>query len=142
VDRECRADPNVCVINELQGSRIGVANAEIRFPLIRQLAFGFAPLGLPPIEGFAFGDAGTAWRSGATPVLERGLRENPIDCLLEPGQDPNGLPDGCTRRGIYTSVGVGARVNIFGLMVLEAAYVNPLDRPRGWHWQLSLQPGY
>jgi len=137
VEEECRRMPTACVINELQGSRVGVGNVELRFPLIRQLAFGFAPVGLPPIEGFFFGDAGVAWQSGATPVLERGLRADPLACLA------NGeISAGCANRGVYTSVGAGARVNVFGFFVLEAAYVNPLDRPRDWHWQLSLQPGF
>jgi Tol biopolymer transport system component len=142
VREDCQIEPAGCVLNDLQGTRIGVANLELRFPLIRQLAFGFAPLGLPPIEGFLFGDAGTAWRSGTTPVFDLGLQRDPIDCLLGPGEDPNGLADECSRRGIYTSIGAGARVNIFGLLILEAAYVNPRERARGWHWQLSLQPGF
>jgi hypothetical protein len=126
VNEDCRrgGDVQACeVLGQLQGSRVAVANAELRFPLIQQLAFGFAPVGLPPIEGFVFGDAGTAWRSGMSPVFERGLQE---------GMD----------RGIFTSYGGGARVNVFGLLVLEAAYVNPQERLRGWHWQFAVQPGF
>jgi Tol biopolymer transport system component len=126
VNDDCRrgADPAACeVLQALQGSRVAVANAELRFPLIQQLAFGFAPVGLPPIEGFLFGDAGTAWRSGLTPVFELGLQEGP-------------------NRGIFTSYGAGARVNIFGYLILEASYVNPQERARGWHWQFAIQPGF
>jgi Tol biopolymer transport system component len=141
-DQECRRNPDSCVLQELVGSRIAVGNAELRFPLIRQLAFGIAPVGLPPIEGFLFGDAGLAWQSGATPVFDRGLRINPRDCLAPPGVQRGEIDPACERRGLYTSIGAGARVNVFGFFVLEAAYVNPLDRPRDWHWQFSLQPGF
>jgi Tol biopolymer transport system component len=150
VERECRERPNDCVVNDLIGSRIGAANAELRFPLIRQLAFGFAPIGLPPIEGFLFGDAGLSWESRATPTLDRGLQFDPITCSrpltgggnFGIGQPQQGVVDGCDRRGLYTAIGAGARLNLFGYFVIEAAYVNPLDRPRGWHWQFSLQPGF
>jgi Tol biopolymer transport system component len=139
VERQCQQNPTQCVAGELIGSRIGVANVELRFPLIRQLAFGFAPVGFPPIEGFAFGDAGVAWASGFSPTFDFGPQGDPSVCL----RDFNGaIPEGCLNRGIYRSVGAGARVNVFGFFVLEAAYVNPLDRQRDWHWQLSLQPGF
>lgn len=102
-----------------------MTNAELRFPLINQLALGVAPIRFPPIEGFLFADAGVAWRSGSSPVLRRGLAADPED-----------------ERPFVTSVGAGARVNLLGSFILEAVYVNPLDRARSWHWQLALQPGF
>jgi hypothetical protein len=39
-------------------------------------------------------------------------------------------------------MGVGGRMNLFGYAVLEAVYVKPLERERGWHWQFALQPGF
>jgi Tol biopolymer transport system component len=125
VAEECRGNLEECVIPQLLGSRIGVANAELRFPLINQLALGVAPIRFPPIEGFLFADAGVAWRSGTSPVLHRGLAADPED-----------------ERPFVTSIGAGARVNLLGFFILEAVYVNPLDRARGWHWQLALQPGF
>ena len=102
---------------------IAVVNAELRFPLIRALVIG--PIGFPPIEGVAFYDAGVAWDNNSSPVFQRGA---------------NGLePD---ERGILTSAGVGARINLLGIAVLEVDYVNPIDAARGWHWQFSLQPGF
>jgi hypothetical protein len=143
VERECRDTPGACVAGELIGSRVGTANVELRFPLIRQLAFGFAPVGLPPIEGFLFGDAGVAWESGSAPVFEWGLQGDPTTCFpIQNGEITGEIPAECLRRGIYRSLGAGARVNLFGYFVLEAAYVNPVDRVRGWHWQLSIQPGF
>lgn len=114
------------VLSQLFGSRVGVATAELRFPLIRQLVVGTS-MGLPPIEGFVFGDAGVAWGEGSTPVMR----------LYDPD---GGL--GETERGILTSAGVGARVNLFGYMIVEIDYVNAFQRDRGWHWQFNFQPGF
>lgn len=111
------------VLSNLLGSRIGVANVELRFPLIRQLVLGTS-LGLPPIEGFLFADSGIAWSSDATPTLTRGIPS-----------DPN-------ERGFLTSAGVGARVNLFGILILEIDYVNAFQRDRGWHWQFGFVPGF
>ena len=43
------------------GSRYGILNAELRFPIIRYLILGLLPIGFQNIEGVAFVDAGTAW---------------------------------------------------------------------------------
>jgi Tol biopolymer transport system component len=116
---------------DLIGSRVAVANAELRVPLIRPMVVR-GTLGLPPVDGFAFLDAGLAWGRvqdnrgqivESTPVFRRGVQE---------GSD----------RGYVTSGGFGARVNVFGYFVLEGAYVNAFDRDRGWHWQFAMQPGF
>ena len=104
------------------GTRIAVVNAELRFPLIRALVIG--PIGFPPIEGVAFYDAGVAWDRETNPVFRRGAN-------LEPGE-----------RGILSSTGVGARINLLGFAVMEVDYVKPLDSDRDWHWQFSFQPGF
>lgn len=118
--------------DELRGTRVGVLNVELRVPLIRQMVVGNT-LGLPPIEGFGFFDAGTAWGKrqlqdgtiiNTSPTFRRG-----VEAALED-------------RGLVTSAGVGARVNLFGYFILEGVYVRPFDRERGWHWQWSLQPGF
>ncbi|HEV2150176.1 MAG TPA: BamA/TamA family outer membrane protein [Longimicrobiaceae bacterium] len=111
------------VANRLFGSRVAVANAELRFPLIRQLVLG-SSFGLPPVEGFAFFDAGTVWDQNSEVVFERRI-----------------LSD-VTERGIVTSAGVGGRINLFGYLILEIDYVNGFERDRGWHWQFALQPGF
>ena len=132
-DLEARAA--CALLNPLYGSRVGVFNAELRFPLIRQVVVG-PGIGLPPIEGIAFADAGIAWNSGDELRFQRlQLQPNPAQPdLLE--ADPS-------RRALLTSGGVGARVNLLGLFILEIDYVNAFDWPgRGWHWQFSLQPGF
>ncbi|MQA91330.1 MAG: BamA/TamA family outer membrane protein [Gemmatimonas sp.] len=126
VYNRCRSDGEISsceLTSSLLGSRIGVVNAELRFPLIRQLVIG-SSFGLPPIEGIIFGDAGVAWDRFTSPIFERGVPEN---------QD---------ERGILTSAGVGARVNLFGILILEVDYVNAFERDRGWHWQFGFVPGF
>jgi outer membrane protein assembly factor BamA len=108
--------------SSMLGTRLAVVNAELRFPLIRALVIG--PIGFPPIEGIAFYDAGVAWDRSTTPVFQRGTPLDPSE------------------RGILTSTGVGARVNLLGFAVLEVDYVKPLDSTRDWHWQFAFQPGF
>jgi Tol biopolymer transport system component len=133
VHRECRLgqdDASCLMLDQLMGSRIGVVNAELRFPLLRYLVLGFGSSALPPVEGFAFFDAGVAWSRDTRIALQRGLP------LGEDGEVNGG------RRGIMTSAGIGARINVFGYFVLELDYLNAFERQRGWHWQFAIQPGF
>ena len=106
------------VFDKLFGSRMLVANAELRFPLWG--AFGgsnfYGPL---PVEMGVFTDAGAAWdRSGRLKLT---------------GADGK----------LVRSVGALARVNVFGFAVAEIDYVRPLDRPgRGWLWAFNFRPGF
>ncbi|MDB4947539.1 MAG: peptidase [Gemmatimonadetes bacterium] len=119
------------LLNALFGSRIGVTNVELRVPLLARL---IGQSGLSPLEGVVFYDAGVAWGKTTdsfgqeittSPVLKRGLQSSLAD------------------RGILTSAGVGARLNLFGYAVVEADYVKAFERgdnkPR---WQFSFQPGF
>ena len=110
------------LLGQLIGSRVGVVSAELRVPLIQQIVIG--AISFPPIETFVFGDAGLTWTSSTTPTLTRGVPSDPSE------------------RGVMTSAGVGARVNVLGLMVVEIDYVNGFQRDRGWHWQFSFAPGF
>ncbi len=106
------------VIDRLIGSRMVVANAELRFPPWG--AFGgsnfYGPL---PVELAVFGDMGAAW-----------TKDQPLKLT---GPDHQ----------LVRSVGVAARVNLLGFAVAQIDYVRPLDRPgRGWMWQFSLRPGF
>ena len=120
------------VYEELFGSRLAVANLELRLPLLRQLVVG-SSLGLPPVEAIAFFDAGTSWGK----VLDNGNQVVETNPTFRRGVQ-NGFED----RGILTSAGVGARVNLFGYIIVEAVYVNAFERPTGWHWQFNFQPGF
>ncbi|HEX3158335.1 MAG TPA: hypothetical protein VHQ45_07440 [Gemmatimonadaceae bacterium] len=107
---------------ELIGTRIAFANAELRFPLLRRSELGFLPVFLPPIEGLVFYDAGVAWNGGQDVKLSRAQSD-----------DPN-------VRSLLTSYGLGVRVNLFGFAMLRWDYTIPLDRPgrKGyWFWTIG-----
>jgi Tol biopolymer transport system component len=117
---ECGVQPDgSCpVFDRLIGSRVAVANAELRVPLWG--AFGgdrfYGPV---PVEVGVFTDAGVAW--GRSERSGFGVGDNkPV-----------------------VSVGAVVRVNVLGFAVAEIDYVRPLDRPqRGWLWQFNLIPGF
>lgn len=59
---ECGASTTSCpALDQLFGSRIAVANAELRFPLLGLLGLGDGYYGALPIEAALFYDAGLAW---------------------------------------------------------------------------------
>jgi hypothetical protein len=121
---ECKPtkdDPNSCpVFDQLLGSRIVVANAELRFPLFGALGIGSGYYGAFPLEFAVFGDGGLAW---------------------DTQHDPSVLGSG-TRDPVF-SAGAGLRINLLGFAVAEVDLVRPFDRPgRGWVWQFELQPGF
>ena len=119
-----QADAGACdVLSQLFGSRVALAKAEIRFPLVRQMVIG-TMFGLPPIEGFVFADAGTAWSGGTRPIFRRGVPESTLE------------------RGIMTSAGAGARVNLFGYMVVEMNYLRAFALDDGWKWAFNFLPGF
>ena len=96
---EC-ASASCAVFDQLIGSRLLVANVEVRAPLLG--LFGAKRLYGPlPIDVGAFFDAGVAWDSASSPA----------------------------DRSLVRSVGATARVNLFGAAVLQLDYVRPLDRP-------------
>ncbi|MFL5403559.1 MAG: BamA/TamA family outer membrane protein [Gemmatimonadales bacterium] len=121
---ECHAsalDPTSCpVFDRLLGSRIVVANAELRFPLFGVLGIGSGYYGALPVEFSVFGDGGLAWDSQ---------------------HDPSVFGSG-TRDPVY-SAGAGLRLNLLGFAIAEVDLVHPFDRPgKGWVWQFELQPGF
>jgi len=73
---------------ELRGSRFGLINLEFRYPLVRQLAWGWPiPLVLRNIRGILFLDVGTTWGNGRgfAPLKKGGgLRLNYNPGLLGP----------------------------------------------------------
>jgi len=115
-----------CNTEQLVGSRVAVANAEIRFPIIRRFDLGSLPIGLPPVDGLVFYDAGLAWSKGQTVSLTK------------PGNYDFNL-----QRYPLRSYGVGIRVNLFNLAILKWDYAKPLDIPgRKANWTFSLGPSF
>jgi Tol biopolymer transport system component len=117
---ECNSiDLQTCeTFDQLNGSRVAIASAELRFPLLglfsRRSFYG--PF---PIEMAFFGDAGLAWTSDIKPRFAGGSRD------------------------WVRSAGVALRVNVLGFAVAEFDYVRPFDRTRkGWIWQFGLTPGF
>jgi hypothetical protein len=109
--------------NRLVGSRIAVANFELRVPLFGNEEFGLFNLPFLPTEISPFVDVGVAWRQHESPALrfER---------------------DGAERVPVV-STGVSARVNLFGYVVGEVFYVYPFQRRvKGAHFGFQLQPGW
>src|SRR4029079_16560024 len=123
--QECR------VYQSLFGSRIAVGNVELRFPVIRNTLHGNVQP--PPLEVFAFADAGAAWGK---------LRNNQGTTTTTHLEFIRGPGSTITDRGFLTSGGMGSRLYLFGYLIAEAHFVKPFDRPEGWHWQFSFQPGF
>ena len=117
--RECGFDGDSCaVLNDLLGSKMLIGNAELRFPpfalFSRSRRNLYGPL---PIELLAFADTGVAWTEADKPAFLDGNRD------------------------FVTSVGVGARANLFGYAIVEVDYARPLDR-QGWKWVFNFSPGF
>jgi len=109
--------------DRLVGSRVAVANAELRIPLFGTRGFGLISSPLPPIEIAPFVDAGVAWTKGSAPVWDF--------TTLSGDRTP------------VVSTGVAARVNLFGFAVFEVNYAHPFMRPgRSGVWGFTLQPGW
>ena len=122
---------STCNTVRLVGSRVAVANAEIRFPILRRFDLGSLPIGLPPVEGHFFFDAGVAWNAGQKVSLSR-----PAD------YDFNG-DDYLLRRFPMRSYGFGMRVNLFNFAILKWDFAKPLDQPgRKANWTFSLGPSF
>jgi len=114
-----------CNNAQLAGSRVAVANAELRFPIIRRFDVG-SSFGLPPVDGLLFWDAGLAWSAGQKPHLGNAPARN----------DPS------INRYPLTSYGAGIRVNLFNLAILRWDYAHPLVGGRHPNWTFSLGASY
>jgi hypothetical protein len=114
-------NPNACpVFDQLLGSRIIVANAELRFPLLGALGIGSGYYGAFPLEFAVFGDGGLAWDTQNDPSIFGSGSRDPV-----------------------FSAGAGLRINLLGFAIAEIDLVHPFDRPnKDWVWQFELQPGF
>src|SRR5262249_6238745 len=118
---ECGNDPLVCpVFDQLVGSRVAVANLELRLPVLglfnRRNLYG--PV---PVELIGFSDWGVAWTA----------------------EDRARFLGGAGTRQVVKSYGAGARINVLGFAVAELDAVKPVDRPRkGWTFVFNFSPGF
>jgi outer membrane protein assembly factor BamA len=111
-------------LDRLVGTQIGVASAELRFPILNP-SFG-VPAAFPPLEGAFFYDIGLAWDDNST------IRWN-----RRPGDDPVRV------RTPLRTFGVSVRANLFGFAVARLDYSIPQQRPAvGGLWTFSLGPTF
>jgi hypothetical protein len=109
--------------DRLIGSRLAVANAELRIPVLGVEGYGLVASGLPPLELAPFVDVGAAWTAGSAPTWS--LATNTAD------------------RTPVASAGISARLNLFGYAVLQSYWARPFQRPtKGGVWGFVLQPGW
>jgi outer membrane protein assembly factor BamA len=114
------------VRDQLIGSSVAFASAEIRFPIFNFLDLGVVPLGLPPTTAALFFDIGAAFNSFDQLAWERGPEMDPYDV-----------------RAPVKAIGAGLRMNIL-YNVFRVDYTYPLDRPfqKGGVWSLSFGPTF
>ncbi len=109
--------------DRLVGSRIGVANVELRIPLLGTREFGIIPWGFLPVEVAPFFDAGVAMQKNVSTDFSFARRT--------------------TARVPVFSAGISSRINLFGYGVLEAYYAYPFQRPdKGAHFGFAFAPGW
>ena len=120
------ANPSNCSAVQLLGSRVAVANAELRFPLIRRIELGFLPFEFPPLDGLFFYDAGLAWSRGQSVTAGRPA-----------------YYDVAKQRYPLRSYGFGLRLNLFNYAILRWDYAIPVDQVgRRALWTWSLWPSF
>jgi hypothetical protein len=110
--------------DRLLGSRLAMANVELRIPLVGMNGLGLLrSSAFPPVEIAPFVDAGVAWTGNSAAVWQ--------------------LATNSTDRTPVASAGIAARVNLFGFAVLQTYWARPFQRPgQGGVFGFVLQPGW
>jgi len=125
---ECSPGADCFEFDRLLGTKMIVANFELRFPLFQVLGIGRGFYGIFPIEFNAFYDVGLAWYD---------KNEEDINWLGRTAWFLGG------DRKPVSSAGIGLRMNFFGYMILGLNYVRPFNRTqKGWYFQFSFTPGF
>jgi outer membrane protein assembly factor BamA len=109
--------------DRLLGSRVAVASAELRLPLIGTSEFGLLDIPFLPTEVAPFVDAGVAWNAHDRPTFR--------------------FVENTTERVPVVSAGVTARMNLLGYVILEVYAAHPFQRPtKNWSVGVQLVPGW
>lgn len=118
------AETGCAELDRLVGTQVGVASAELRFPILNQ-SFG-VPAGIPPLEGAIFYDIGLAWDEQSTLKWRRDAADDPIRV-----------------RTPLKTLGFSVRTNLFGFAVARLDYSIPQERRaiKGL-WTFSLGPAF
>ncbi len=117
-------EQNSCpVFDRLVGSRLAIANVELRLPLIGTAGYGLIDFPFLPTEIAPFFDAGLAWTQGESPELR--------------------FDRNTAERVPVFSTGIAARMNLMGVLILETYWAYPFQRPgKGGHWGFNIAPGW
>ncbi|MFV2007099.1 MAG: BamA/TamA family outer membrane protein [Longimicrobiales bacterium] len=111
------------IMDRLFGQKIGVANFEVRIPLLGTSQFGLINFPFLPTELVLFSDAGLAWNDFS-------------NINFDISQRPTGVSP------VFSS-GASARFNLFGMLILEWYYAIPWQRPdKGGHFGFLISPGW
>ncbi|MFQ5550081.1 MAG: BamA/TamA family outer membrane protein [Gemmatimonadales bacterium] len=138
---DCNFNTGACpALDRLFGSRLAVANLELRVPLLSLFGAGNGFYGFLPIDFIVFGDAGLAWNSNLAPRECILLRQTGSDCTADDTINEQAFFLGGDREPLY-SAGAGLRINAFGFAILEFDRVRAFTRDR-WLWQFSFTPGF
>jgi dipeptidyl aminopeptidase/acylaminoacyl peptidase len=141
---ECAAGGNTSttcpVFERLFGSRLAVANVELRIPVFGTSSFGLINFPYLPLEVSPFFDAGLAWTKDQKPDLRYSPYGNDTpNCTV--GTSQSYMP--CAQRIPVLSTGVSFRFNVLGYMILETYIAKPFQRPtKKYVWGISLAPGW
>jgi Tol biopolymer transport system component len=121
---------NACpVLSRLFGQRIAVANLEVRIPVLGVRQYGLINFPYLPTDLVLFADAGAAW--------------DPLSSAYSPTQIQWQWSRNSQARVPIFSTGVAARFNVMGMLVLEAYYAHPFQRPqKNWVWGINIAPGW
>jgi hypothetical protein len=134
------------VLDRMFGSRVIVANAELRIPVLGTPDFGLINFPFLPLEVSPFIDAGVAYtgnqgvswrvaRNAAAPEGWCGAATNP--------DEQSQFFAACAERIPVFSSGVSFRMNVLGYMIFEAYVARQFQRPtRNWIWGFQLSPGW
>ncbi len=119
-------------INQLSGSKIAVANFEVRLPFTGPKKLSQIPSKFLFTDLNLFFDAGLAWDEDSSIAF----KSQPSGELL-----PNGKP---AERVPALSAGISLRVNVFGYFILEPYYAFPFQRKdvKAGVFGLAFAPGW
>lgn len=126
---KCRRQ-QICNIGRLYGTRMALASAELRIPLLGPEILSLSTFEYLPTDLVFFADAGVTWTS--EDLSEFSFQSNTI-------RSAGGGP---VPAQPVTSAGVSARVNLLGALVFEAFYARTFQRNRHWDFGLILRPGW
>ncbi|MBX6363311.1 MAG: PD40 domain-containing protein [Gemmatimonadetes bacterium] len=121
--------------DRLFGTKIAVANLELRVPLFGVPQYGLINLPFLPTEIAPFLDMGLAWGEFAQERLPDGTSTYQKPTLRFARRTDERVP--------VFSTGITARFNVLGFLVAEVYYAYPFQRPeKGAHFGFNIAPGW